>query len=138
MESLRATSRTPASAHSLAKILRGRPPQSTTIVYSIGIFDNEYPDRNPDVLKRLAQASGGEALFPGRRDAIVAACERIVQGIRNQHPLGYGSDGAVQPGVYWAVRVVAKTTRKSKLIVLTRSGYMAGVESVTAKDAGVR
>ena len=47
------------------------------------------------MLKCLAQATGGEALFPGRRNMIVAACERIVQGIRNQYALGYGSNSAV-------------------------------------------
>ena len=137
MESLRATSRTPASAAQLGQDLEGTAAQSSTIMYSIGIFDNEYPDRNPDVLKRLAQATGAKPSCQAgatRSWRPASASSRV----RNQYALAYGSNSAAQPGVYWAVRVVAKTTRKSKLIVLTRSGYMAGVESATAKDAGVR
>jgi hypothetical protein len=38
--------------------------QSSAVIYTIGVFDEDDPDRNPGVLKRLAQATGGEAFFP--------------------------------------------------------------------------
>ena len=38
--------------------------QSDVVVYTVGLFDEYDDDRNPGVLKQLAKASGGEALFP--------------------------------------------------------------------------
>ena len=53
-----------ASAHKLAEVLK-MAEQSSALVYTIGIFDEENRDRNPKVLRRLARATGGEAFFPG-------------------------------------------------------------------------
>jgi Ca-activated chloride channel homolog len=61
--------------------------QSSALVYIIGIFDADDPDQNPNVLKRLAQATGGEAFFPRPIDEVVPVCERIAQDIRNQYTL---------------------------------------------------
>lgn len=113
-----------ASAHSLAEVLK-MGEQSSALVYTIGIFDEEDRDRNPNVLKRLAQTTGGEAFFPGQLNEVVAICERIARDIRHQYTLGYVSSNAVQPGAYRALRVVARAG-KSKLSVRTRSGYIAG------------
>jgi Ca-activated chloride channel family protein len=126
-----------ASAHSLAEVLT-MAERSSALVYTIGIFDDEDPDRNPNVLKRLAQATGGEAFFPGQLHEVVAICERIARDIRHQYTLGYVSSNAAQPGAYRAIRVVARVTGKDKLIVRTRSGYIAGGESRPVKDEGAR
>jgi Ca-activated chloride channel homolog len=122
-----------ASAHSLAEVLK-MADQSSALVYSIGIFDEEDPDRNPDVLRRLARATGGEAFFPSQPDEVVAICDRIAREIRHQYTLGYVSSNAAQPGAYRAIRVVARTTGGRKLSVRTRSGYVAGFESRPLKD----
>ena len=116
-----------ASVHSLAEVLK-MAGQSSTLVYTIGIFDAEDPDRNPAVLRRLAGATGGEAFFPGQLNEVVAICERIARDIRKQYTLGYVSSNASQPGAYRAIRVDARVG-KSKLLVRTRSGYIAGSES---------
>ena len=88
-----------ASSHTLAEVLK-MAGQSSALVYTIGIFDDEDPDRNPAVLRRLAAATGGEAFFPGRTSEVVAICERIARDIRNQYTLGYVSTSAAQPGAY--------------------------------------
>ena len=54
-----------ASAHSLAQVMK-LAEQSSAVIYTVGLFDEEDPDRNPGVLKRLAQATGGEAFLPGQ------------------------------------------------------------------------
>ena len=38
--------------------------QSTAVIYTVGVFDQDDPDKNPDVLKHLARATGGEAFLP--------------------------------------------------------------------------
>ena len=61
-----------------------------------------------DVLRRLAQATGGEAFFPGELSEVVAICERIARDIRNQYTIGYVSTQPGEAGAYRAIRVVAQ------------------------------
>ena len=100
--------------------------QSSAMVYTIGIFEADDPDRNPDVLRRLARATGGEAYFPPQIHDVVAVCERIAREIRHQYTLGYVSSNASQKAGFRNIRVAVRTTSKGKLLVRTRSGYIAG------------
>jgi Ca-activated chloride channel family protein len=126
-----------ASKHGLAEVLK-KAEESTALVYTIGIFDDEDPDRNPGVLKRLARATGGEALFPERLDEVVAACERIARDIRHQYTLGYVSSNAAHSGAYRSIKVAARMTGKGKLLVRTRSGYIAAGEPPRAGNEGAK
>jgi Ca-activated chloride channel family protein len=114
-----------ASTHSLAEVLR-LAGQSSALVYTIGIFDQADGDRNPDVLRRLARATGGEAFFPEQFNEVVAICEGIARDIRNQYTLGYVSTTTGQPGVYRTIRVAANRAADGKFVVRARSGYIAG------------
>jgi hypothetical protein len=99
--------------------------QSSALIYTIGIFDESDPDRNPDVLRHLSRDTGGEAFFPDRLDEVTAICERIARDIRNQYTIGYVSMSAAKPGAVRSVRMVAHGEGKSGLSVRTRSGYIA-------------
>ena len=52
-----------ASAHSLDQVMK-LAAHSSAVIYTVGLFDEDDPDRNPGVLKRLARATGGEAFLP--------------------------------------------------------------------------
>ena len=99
--------------------------RSGAIIYAIGIFADSDPDRNPDVLKRLAQETGGEAIFPGDLSTVTAACERIARDIRNQYTLGYAPATQQRAGQWRTLRVTARSASR-KLAVRTRSGYFTG------------
>jgi Ca-activated chloride channel homolog len=114
------------SSLSLTNILK-KAEQSSTLIYTIGIFA-EGDDRNPDVLRRLARATGGEAFFPGL-DEVVGICERIARDIRNQYTIGYVSSNVAQSGTYRSIRVLARSEGKNNLIVRARSGYFPAGES---------
>ena len=114
-----------ASRHTLAEVL-AMAGQSGVLVYTIGIFDPENSDKNPDVLRRLALPTGGEAFFPGEYKEVIAICERIARNIRDQYTIGYVSSNPAQTTAFRVIRVVAKTAGKKKLFVSTRSGYLAG------------
>jgi VWFA-related protein len=114
-----------ASKHTLAEVLT-LVEQSTALVYTVGVFDEDDPDKNPAVLRRLAHITGGEAFFPKELDDVVSICERIARDIRNQYTVGYVSTNVEQPGVYRSIRLVARAAGKGKLAVRTRSGYIAG------------
>jgi len=111
---------------------------SNVLVYTIGVFDSDDPDRNPEVLRRLARATGGEAFFPGESNEVVAICEGIARDIRTQYTLGYVSSNPTHPDAWRAIRVVARADGKRKLIVRARSGYFAVGTSRTAKDEAAK
>lgn len=114
-----------ASRHTLDDVLK-IAERSSALVYTIGIFDPEDADRNPDVLRRLARATGGDAFFPAQLDDVVAICERIARDIRQQYTLGYVSSNAAKVGAYRSIRMVARQAGNGKLVVRTRTGYIAG------------
>ncbi|MBI5282651.1 MAG: VWA domain-containing protein [Candidatus Solibacter usitatus] len=126
-----------ASAHSLAQAMK-MAEQSNAIIYTVGLFDHADPDAHPGVLTRLAQATGGEAFFPEEHSAAVAICERIARDIRNQNTIGYVPTDATRDGSYRAIRVLARSTDRGKLLVRTRAGYIAGGVSKPVQDKGAR
>ena len=113
-----------ASALGLSQVLK-KAGQSSAMIYTIGIFDDADPDRNPGLLRRLARETGGEAFFPAKLNEVVPVCERIAHDIRNQYTLGYVSANTPRPGAYHAIRVAARPEGKGKLMVRTRAGYIA-------------
>jgi len=115
-----------ASTHSLAQVMKLAALSSATI-YTIGVFDEDDPDRNPGVLKRLAQATGGEAFLPNQLSEVAPICERIAQDIRHQYTIGYVPTNAARNGAYRAIRVGARVKGRA-LSVRTRTGYIAGGE----------
>ena len=114
-----------ASRHTLEEALR-MAERSGALVYTIGIYDEGDPDRNPKVLRHLAQATGGEAFFPLQTAEAVTVCERIARDIRGQYTLGYESNRPPHPGAYRQVRVVAHAPGMGHLTVRTRAGYFEG------------
>ncbi len=113
------------SSHRLQDVSR-LVEKSNALLYTIGVFDPDDEDRNPGVLRRLAQISGGEAFFPGELHDVVAVCENIARDIRNQYAIGYSSASTkVQPGAHRSIRVTARTKEHGKLTVRTRAGYLA-------------
>jgi Ca-activated chloride channel family protein len=80
------------------------------------------------VLKRLAQATGGEAFLPGELSEVVAICERIARDIRHQYTIGYVPINPARDGAYRAIRVHAGLKGHAATAVRTRTGYIAGGE----------
>jgi len=117
-----------ASRCSLAQVMR-LAAQSSAIIYTIGVFDGDDPDRNPGMLKHLAQATGGEAFFPNELSEVVAICEGIARDIRHQYTIGYVPTNLRRDGAYRAIRVRASAKGHDRLQVRTRTGYVAGSEA---------
>jgi Ca-activated chloride channel family protein len=113
-----------ASRHSLTDVLR-LAQESNAAIYTIGVFDPEDPDRNPGVLRRLADATGGEAYFPGGTRELEAICEKIAGDIRRQYTIGFVSNSTSPTGGLRKIRVKASAPGQGKLNVRTRTGYIA-------------
>jgi VWFA-related protein len=115
------------SARTLAQVIK-LAEQSSAVIYTVGLFDEEDKDQNPGVLKRLAQVTGGEAFLPSQLNDAVAICERIARDIRHQYTIGYVPINRNRDGGYRAIRVLARAKGHDRLSVRTRTGYVAGGE----------
>lgn len=114
-----------ASARSLAQVMK-LAGHSSAAIYTVGIFDADDPDRNPYVLRRLAEATGGEAFLPKQVGEVVAICERIARDIRHQYTIGYVPTNPARDGSSHAIRVLARAKGRGRLFVRTRTSYIAG------------
>jgi len=120
-----------ASKHTLAQVLK-LATQSSAIIYTIGIYDDDAPDRNPKVLRTLANATGGISFFSGDAREPTAATARGAHDIRSQYTIGYVPSKPAQPGDYRTVRVVAKSAHQGKLTVRIRCGRRPAMKSSVA------
>ena len=77
-----------ASGHSRREMLT-EVENSVATVYAMGLFDEEDTDRNPGVLRQIAQISGGEAYFPENPSGMIPACRKIAKDIRSRYTIGY-------------------------------------------------
>jgi VWFA-related protein len=113
-----------ASKYKLGQILT-MAGQSDAIIYTIGIYTEEDPDRNPNALRQLSKATGGEAFFPQSVTEVVPLCERIAHDIREQYTLAYAPMNRNQDGAYRVIQVKAMAPGQGRLSVRTRAGYYA-------------
>jgi VWFA-related protein len=111
-----------ASKHTLAQIVE-LAKRSNAIIYAIGIFDEQDGDQNPNVLKRFAKATGGEAFFPGSSKDIAPICDGIAHDIRSQYTLSYIPTNKADDGKYRVIEVRASAAGHGRLSVRTRAGY---------------
>jgi Ca-activated chloride channel family protein len=113
-----------ASQHKLEQIMT-MAGQSDVIIYTVGLFEPDDPDKNPAVLKRLANATGGDAFLPESIKEVAPAFEQIARDIRNQYTLTYTPANRSQDGTYRTVLVTAVAPGRGSIKVRTRAGYYA-------------
>lgn len=112
------------SLHSLDDVLK-MAGQTSTLIYTVGIFEPEDLDRNPGVLRNLARSTGGDAYFPRALTDVVGDCERIAHDIRHQYAIGYSSRSATLGPTHHSIRVTAAAPDHRRLIVRARSSYLS-------------
>ena len=113
-----------ASVRSLEAVMN-LAGQSTAVIYTVGVYEASDPTRNLGMLRRLAQATGGEAFFPEELSEVVTICARIARDIRHQYTIGYIPTNLTRDGSRRAIRVLAHAKGHGKLSVRTRTGYIA-------------
>ncbi len=113
-----------ASHHRIEQIVEGARETDATI-YTIGLFDDEDPDRNPGLLRRLAGLTGGEAYLPDTYAERVRAFLRIANDIHSQYTIGYSPSNRNFDGRYRRIQVTATDRAGTRFSVRTRQGYRA-------------
>jgi len=109
------------SVHSLENVMHDVLESAATI-YAIGIFDEDDPDQNPGVLKRIAQVSGGRSYFPKTLAEIEPICREIAKDIRTRYTIGY-IPAAGDKTSERHIKVIARSANGEKLVVRTRTSY---------------
>jgi VWFA-related protein len=112
-----------ASHRSLDDVLQIAKRSSATI-YTIGIYDDSDPDRNPGVLRKIAALSGGHAYFPNSPNDLEQVWRDIAGGIRSQYTIGYHSSNPNRDGMFRRVKITASRNGGRGLRVTTRDGYL--------------
>ena len=92
------------------------------VIYPIGIFDEDDRDRNPAVLEKLAEQTGGRAFFPQHVSGVTEICVEIAQEIREQYTLGFAG---ASDGQYHRIRLMVSDSKRGPLKAHTRAGYLA-------------
>jgi VWFA-related protein len=100
-----------------------RARMSNVTVFAIGLYERGAPDTNPDVLRKLADTTGGERYLPDSPGRLLAACRRIAREIRSGYTIGYVPPD--RDGAFHRVRVVVDGAGARDLRVRTRPGYFA-------------
>lgn len=113
-----------ASKHSLPETM-ALAVRSDAMIYTIGLFDLDDPERNPHALKELAKATGGDSFFPESTKDVLTICERIALEIRNQYTVTYISSNKKSDGSYRRIKVKRSAPDRRRLMVRARSGYYA-------------
>lgn len=103
---------------------------SLATVYTVGIFDQDDPEKNPGVLEKLAHISGGAVYFPKQLDQVIPICKQIAKDIRTRYTLGYIP--AMEGKPIRHIKVVASSPLHENLIVRTRTSYAFSPESEAA------
>ena len=105
--------------------------ESRATIYTIGIFDENDPDRNPGVLRRLAEVSGGVAYFPAKLSEVTDICRQIAKDIRSRYTVAYVPQDVGHPGIKH-IKVEVGPSERGKLIAHTRTSYVIGQQTASA------
>ena len=97
-----------------------------TVVYAIGI-GSKREGVNHDVLRDVAQRTGGRAFFPDKNYDLDAAFTEIEQELRTQYLIAYSSTNKKHDGSYRkiTIEITNPELKKEKLEIRHRPGYYA-------------
>lgn len=95
---------------------------SLATIYTVGIYDEDDPEKNEGVLKSLAHVSGGVFYHPKSLDEIVPICRQIAKDIRTRYTIGYVP--AVEGKMERRIKIVSSSPDHPKLVVRARTSYV--------------
>jgi VWFA-related protein len=108
------------SKHTLAEV-KNDVLSSLATIYTVGIYDEDDPEKKESVLKDLARVSGGVFYHPATLDEILPICRQIAKDIRTRYTIGYIP--SVEGKMVRHIKITAASPDHAKLIVRTRSSY---------------
>ncbi len=95
--------------------------KSAATIYTVGLFEQEDPDKDPFILRKLSRISGGETFLPSDPSEMVSVCRRIAKDIRNRYTIGYVPAAGIASSRHIQVR--ASAPGHGSLLIRTRASY---------------
>jgi Ca-activated chloride channel family protein len=114
------------STTSFAAIVDTVRASTNVTIYVIGFVENQSPSMRLEQqvrLSRIAEESGGIAIFPYSMKQIESAYDRIATELRSQYSLGYVSTNTRRDGRWRKVKIRIRRPELKDLRVRTREGY---------------
>ena len=106
-----------------------RAHRAGVVIYAIGIGDRfRFEGVREDVLRRLAEETGGRAYFPQGADDLLDDFRQIEGELRSQYLVAYSPSNANRDGSFRRIEVRVKG--RDDLRVVHRRGYYAPSEEV--------
>lgn len=108
--------------------------ESDAVIYTIALTDPLTRDGNPRLMRRLAEATGGESYQPRRVEQAADAFDAIAKDIRSAYTVAYAptaSTAADPDDRRRTVRVYVRAKDGKTLRVRTRDGYFEKVRRTT-------
>jgi VWFA-related protein len=96
--------------------------RAETTIYTISTNTSPSRERGDDVLKKMALATGGTALYPQRIEDISNEFHRIEEELRSQYALAYKPADFRADGSF---RTIYLTVLRGGYVVHARTGYFA-------------
>jgi len=109
------------STHTLQEVMQD-VLSSVVTIYTVGIYDEDDPEKNQGVLQKLAHVSGGVFYHPQTLDEIIPVCRQIAKDIRTRYTVGYIP--STEGKMVRHIKVLASSTEHPKLVVRTRTSYV--------------
>jgi Ca-activated chloride channel homolog len=103
-----------------------RTEASNALIYTVAIVDPVESDQDPQLLKRIANASGAESFAPTVPRAIPQILQRIARDLRQVYTIGYVSTNSARDGRFRRLRVRVVSPDHRRVMIRTRAGYFAG------------
>jgi Ca-activated chloride channel family protein len=100
--------------------------ESNAVVYTIALIEPGMRGTNPQLLRELAESTGGRAFRPSRAKDLPGILRDIATEIRHTYTIGYTSTNTARDGGFRRVRVVVTAPPGRPLVVRSRTGYVAG------------
>ena len=107
----------------------GKAQASNAVIYTIALVDPLVRDRNPKLLRRFADATGGRSFDPPSVQRVEDALRDVSLDIRSSYTLAYVSSNPVRDGRLRRVRLNVVAADRGRLVARTRVGYVAASES---------
>jgi Ca-activated chloride channel homolog len=119
------------STHTLNDVTRD-VLKSVATIYTIGLYDEDDPEKNEGVLKKLANVSGGVFYHPEMLAEIVPTCRQIAKDIRTRYTIGYvpSAEGKAERHI----KVTASSPDHPRLLVRTRTSYVYSPDLAGSSD----
>jgi Ca-activated chloride channel homolog len=117
------------ASHTTFEETIARTQASNAVIHTVALVDPDERDANPKLLKRLAQASGGEPFAPHDAREITDVLRRIARDIRHTYTIGYVPTDSARDRAFRRILVTVASPHRRRLAIRTRSGYLAAPSS---------